>query len=191
MILNCVAHAVDSAITLNTPSFSAVGRACSAIWWPTTADHWPSTIPSATRTDQPRFFASSRAALPSGCGSRMSGPGPDQLRRRPATRPDATEATRPRPASCPRARAAARASSRVRLTKSNPGDFIDRSPRFWSGRSTEPVMAEPPTSIRCHRHAHRCAPAWRPSRREYPRAPRQSPTPVRRTRPPSPTLDGA
>src|ERR1700751_2381047 len=88
IIRSCVAQAVDSADTLSTPSRSAVGVAWSAVWLPTTAGHWPTTVPSATRDDQPCFFATSRATLPNRCGSRLSGPGPDHRRRLlgPATR---------------------------------------------------------------------------------------------------------
>src|SRR6202042_862789 len=86
IIRNWVAQAVDSAATVSTPSLRAIGVAWAGIWWPTTDGQWPRTVPSATRPDQPRFFARSRTTRPIGCGSRMSGPGPDQLRRRPATR---------------------------------------------------------------------------------------------------------
>ena len=75
-IRSCVAHAVDSADTVSTPSFSDLGVAWAAICSPTTTGHRPNTDPSATRPDQPRLRARSRVTDPSSCGSRESGAGP-------------------------------------------------------------------------------------------------------------------
>ena len=88
----------------------------------------------------PRFFAKSRANLPSGWGSRASGPGPDQLRRCPATRRVAGGIDRPRPASFPCARAAARASSSVRRTKSMPCSSLVFGGAAGTCVSSLPVM---------------------------------------------------
>src|SRR4051794_14327123 len=79
-IRNWVAHAVDSADTVSTPSLSDAGAAWSAIWSPTTSRQRPNTAPSATRPDQPRLRATSLLAAPKVWGSLLSGPGPDQRR---------------------------------------------------------------------------------------------------------------
>jgi len=92
-------------------------------------------------------------------GSRTSGPGPDQLRRRPAMRRVAGGTARPRPASFPCARAAARASSRVRLTKSMPVNSRGCSVRSGSRRSSGPVTVAPPIPDRSRRRADRWSPA--------------------------------
>src|SRR4051794_27856022 len=106
-IRSWVAHAVDSADTVRTPSLSVVGVACAAICSPTTAGHRPNTDASATRPDHPRVFARSLVTAPNSCGSRPSGPGPDHRRRLvPATRRD--DDPRPRPTSFPCVRAAPR-----------------------------------------------------------------------------------
>src|SRR6478735_12315671 len=112
---SCVAHAVDLASMVSTPSRKDAGSACAAICSPTTVGHCPNTEPSATLIDQPRARARSDVADPNGWGSRESGPGPDHLLRRPLlTTLRGCCVLLPRPTSLPWVRAASRASSRVR-----------------------------------------------------------------------------
>ncbi|SHV45782.1 Uncharacterised protein [Mycobacteroides abscessus subsp. abscessus] len=136
---------MDSAATVSTPSFNAVGVACAAICSPTTASHRPNTAPSETRDDHPRRFAKSPAALPNNCGSRASGPGPDHVRRPPATRRRCSGERPPRPMSFPCCLAAPRASSKTRRTKSMPF-----TPARCSGGQAS-------SSLMCHRLSSRGA----------------------------------
>ena len=119
------------------------------------------------------------------CGSRLSGPGPDQRRRCPASalRRGAGE-RRPRPTSLPWVRAAPRASSRVRRTRSIPfrcarcagGAVVPCAPVSSSSQSFE----SPPRSGRDHRRSTIRSIRFdgHPSPRGCPRAPPRSPAPV-------------
>jgi hypothetical protein len=95
--------------------------------------------------------------MPSGAGSLLSGPGPDQRRRLPlpATR-RAVGSHRPRPMSFPCARAAPRASSRARLTRSIPTNPLRESDGAVVGSDPE-ISSEfngcaPPQVVPACRH---------------------------------------
>lgn len=64
--LSCVAQAVEVACTVNSPSRSAIGCACSATSSPTSRAHCPKTCPVASREFHPRSTASLETILPNG-----------------------------------------------------------------------------------------------------------------------------
>ncbi len=180
MILNRAAHAVDLQ-SRSAPRRLAQSACMFGDLRPTTAHHWPSTIPRRPGTDAPAH----ERPLPSGCDHEC------QSRTRPASSPSGhpirRNGNRPRPASY-RARKAARASSRVRLTKLNPGDLLIA--HRDSGRPVNRTRhAEPPTRSASSAR-NRCT-RRRPSRWNILEH-RQSPTLCSRTSAAvANTLDGA
>ena len=71
-----VAHAVDSARTIRTPSLNVTGVQCAATSVPTIAGHRPMTEPMATSMFHPRSSRSRSSWSPSNDGSRPSRPEP-------------------------------------------------------------------------------------------------------------------
>src|SRR3954469_7833943 len=117
-----VAHAVELARTVSSPSLSATGCACSATSSPTSRPHWAKTRAVVTLSFQPRSVTSRETSRPSGCGSRGSAPGPDQRRRRGFWPPPPT-ARRRYPGEVPRSLALAFAASSAAWARSRPVPF--------------------------------------------------------------------